>query len=70
MKKEMCYIEWVIYNFNCFGWFGPDRARLSDGTYQGDNKSTENFNEAWEGGNPPKKKKRITKKKKQAEKCI
>lgn len=59
----MYYIEWIIYNFNCFGWLEPDRARLFDGTYRGDDKSTENFNEAWKGGNPPKKKKRSTKKK-------
>ena len=42
------------------------RARNEDGTLKGDNPSTPDVNEAWEGGEAPKKttrKKRTTKKK-------
>ena len=34
----------------------PKRARTKKGTYKGDDKSTPNVNEAWEGGKAPKKK--------------
>ena len=33
-----------------------ERARLKDGTYRADNKSTKNINEAWVSGKSPKKK--------------
>ena len=44
----------------------PERARNADGTLIGDDPSTPDVNEAWEGGEAPKKttKKRTTKKKK------
>ena len=32
----------------------PKRARTKKGTYKGDDKSTPNVNEAWEGGKAPK----------------
>jgi len=38
------------------------RARLDDGTFKADDKSTPNVNEAWKSGKSPKKKK-VTKKK-------
>ena len=44
----------------------PVRARNDDGTLKGDDPSTPDVNEAWEGGEAPKKttrKKRTTKKK-------
>ena len=44
----------------------PVRARNEDGTLKGDDPSTPDVNEAWEGGEAPKKttrKKRTTKKK-------
>ena len=34
----------------------PKRARTKKGTYKGDDKSTPDVNEAWEGGKAPKKK--------------
>ena len=34
----------------------PNRARTKKGTYKGDDKSTPDVNEAWEGGKAPKKK--------------
>ena len=34
----------------------PKRARGSKGRYKGDDKSTRDVNEAWEGGKAPKKK--------------
>ena len=34
----------------------PKRARTKKGRYQADDKSTPDFNEAWEGGKAPKKK--------------
>ena len=34
----------------------PRRARTSRGRYKGDNKSTDDYNEAWVGGKAPKKK--------------
>lgn len=37
------------------------RARLDDGTFKADDKSTPNVNEAWKSGKSPKKK--VTKKK-------
>tara|TARA_R100000458_G_C8080124_1_gene115266 strand:+ start:128 stop:358 length:231 start_codon:yes stop_codon:yes gene_type:complete len=40
------------------------RARTSKGTYKGDDKSTPDINEAWEGGKAPKKSGRSTKHKK------
>ncbi len=36
----------------------PKRARTKTGRYKGDDKSTKNFNEAWEGGKAPKKKRK------------
>ena len=36
----------------------PARARNVDGTYRGDDPSTPDVNEAWEGGEPPAKGKR------------
>ena len=33
----------------------PKRARTKKGTYKGDDKSTPDVNEAWEGGKAPKK---------------
>ena len=41
------------------------RARNTDGTLKSDDKTTSNYNEAWEGGEAPKKttKKKTTKKK-------
>ena len=41
------------------------RARLDDGTFKADDKSTPNVNEAWKSGKSPKKRatrKRVTKK--------
>ena len=35
----------------------PKRARTKKGRYVGDDKSTPNINEAWEGGKAPKSKK-------------
>lgn len=51
------FIERVIDDFNFFGIFDgdPERARHSDGTYQGDDPSTSEVNEAWEKGKAPKK---------------
>ena len=40
----------------------PKRARTKKGRYQGDDKTTESYNEAWVGGKSPKKKTRRTKK--------
>ena len=40
----------------------PKRARNADGTYRGDDPSTPDVNEAWEGGEPPAKGKRGRKK--------
>ena len=37
----------------------PKRARTSRGRYRGDDKSTDDVNEAWVGGKAPKKKKRV-----------
>ena len=34
----------------------PKRARTAKGRYKGDDKSTPDVNEAWEGGKAPKKK--------------
>tara|TARA_Y100000593_G_scaffold44732_1_gene85260 strand:+ start:120 stop:365 length:246 start_codon:yes stop_codon:yes gene_type:complete len=36
----------------------PKRSRTKKGRYRGDDKSTENYNEAWVGGKSPKTKKR------------
>tara|TARA_B100001250_G_C19808158_1_gene794434 strand:+ start:3254 stop:3466 length:213 start_codon:yes stop_codon:yes gene_type:complete len=33
----------------------PKRARTKKGTYKADDKSTKDYNEAWEGGKSPKK---------------
>ena len=47
------------------------RARTAKGRYKGDDKSTPDVNEAWEGGKAPKKKatkKKTTKKKGKAKK--
>ena len=41
----------------------PKRARTKKGTYKGDDKSTPDVNEAWEGGKAPKKKSKAKKKK-------
>jgi len=41
----------------------PKRARTAKGHYKGDDKSTPDVNEAWEGGKAPKKKGKSTKKK-------
>ena len=38
------------------------RARLSDGTFKADDKSTPNVNEAWKSGKSPSKKKATRKK--------
>ena len=40
----------------------PKRARTQKGRYRGDDKLTEEYNEAWVGGKSPKKKTRRTKK--------
>ena len=40
----------------------PKRARTSKGRYKGDDKMTDNINEAWVGGKAPKKKKKNVKK--------
>ena len=39
------------------------RARLDDGTFKADDKSTPDVNEAWKSGKSPKKKKMNAKKK-------
>jgi len=39
------------------------RARLCDGTFKADDKSTPKVNEAWKSGKSPAKKKKTTKKK-------
>ena len=39
------------------------RARTAEGQYKGDDKSTPDVNEAWEGGKAPKKKSKAKKKK-------
>ena len=41
----------------------PKRARTAKGRYKGDDKSTPDVNEAWEGGKAPKKKSKAKKKK-------
>ena len=41
----------------------PKRARTAKGHYKGDDESTPDVNEAWEGGKAPKKKGKSTKKK-------
>ena len=33
----------------------PERARTESGQFKGDDKSTEDVNEAWKGGKAPKK---------------
>jgi len=43
------------------------RARLDDGTFKADDKSTPDVNEAWETGKSPKKKKTTRKKVKKSE---
>ena len=40
------------------------RARTKKGTYKGDDKSTPDVNEAWEGGKAPKPKAKVTRVKK------
>jgi len=40
----------------------PKRARTAKGRYKGDDKSTPDVNEAWEGGKAPKKKSKAKKK--------
>ena len=40
------------------------RARLDDGTFKADDKSTPDVNEAWKSGKSPKKTKKLTTKKK------
>ena len=42
----------------------PKRARTKKGTYKGDDKSTPDVNEAWEGGKAPKPKAKVTRVKK------
>ena len=42
----------------------PKRARTAKGRYKGDDKSTPDVNEAWEGGKAPKPKKKVTRVKK------
>jgi hypothetical protein len=37
------------------GLANPKRSRTKDGEYKGDDKSTPEINEAWEGGKAPKK---------------
>ena len=37
------------------------RARLDDGTFKADDKSTPDVNEAWKSGKSPKKKKKVNK---------
>lgn len=44
------------------------RARNSDGTLKGDDPTTPDVNEAWEGGEAPKPKKKVTRKKAPAKK--
>ena len=36
----------------------PKRARTLKGKFKGDDKSTKDYNEAWEGGKAPKRKRR------------
>jgi len=38
--------------------YKPKRARTKRGRYKGDDKSTDNYNEAWVGGKAPKRKRR------------
>ena len=42
----------------------PKRARTVKGRYKGDDKSTPDVNEAWEGGKSPKPKAKVTRVKK------
>jgi len=42
----------------------PKRARTAKGRYKGDDKSTPDVNEAWEGGKAPKPKAKVTRVKK------
>ena len=52
MFKWLQRLSWA----KIIGYDGPKRARTKRGRYKGDDKSTKDVNEAWEGGKAPKKK--------------
>jgi uncharacterized membrane protein len=59
-KKETAQKNWRKNTV----WEKPKRARTAKGRYKGDDKSTPDINEAWEGGKAPKKSGRSAKHKK------